>query len=242
MKRALKVLSLLGLIFSLVIVSWKGGDSREKLSCNKVGVQVDTQDDLYFITQEMVLDSMRSNEDSLLGKPLEDINIYLLEEFVDANENIEKAELYLTITGELHAEVKQRKPVLRVFEGENSYYLDENLSQFPLSENYSARVKLLYWSEATEERKVMLVKLLDAIESDDFMDAQLSAIEFDEMNQIVLYPRVGEQKIILGEAIDIEKKFEKLKIFYQQGLEKIGWDRYSLINLKYKDQLVCTKR
>ena len=72
--------------------------------------------------------------------------------------------------------------------------------------------------------------------------AQITAIAFDEKNEIVLYPRVGDHKIILGVAGDFKNKFEKLKVFYRQGLGKVGWDRYSMINLKYHNQVVCTKR
>ena len=53
---------------------------------------------------------------------------------------------------------------------------------------------------------------------------------------------MGSHKIILGSAHDLEKKFEKLKVFYRKGLEKVGWDRYQTINLKFENQVVCTKR
>ena len=84
--------------------------------------------------------------------------------------------------------------------------------------------------------------MIDLIDSDKFLKAQITAIEFDENNELVVYPRVGGHKIILGEAEDFRNKFEKLKVFYRHGLGKVGWDRYSMINLKYHNQVVCTKR
>ncbi|MCD7935525.1 MAG: cell division protein FtsQ, partial [Tannerellaceae bacterium] len=33
-----------------------------------------------------------------------------------------------------------------------------------------------------------------------------------------------------------------LQVFYEQAIPKVGWDKYSLINLKFKDQIVCTKK
>ena len=75
-----------------------------------------------------------------------------------------------------------------------------------------------------------------------FLKAQITALEFDDKDEIIMYPRVGDHKIILGKAQNIEEKFEKLKIFYRHGLEKVGWDRYSHINLKFENQVVCTKR
>jgi cell division protein FtsQ len=48
---------------------------------------------------------------------------------------------------------------------------------------------------------------------------------------------------VFGEAKDFEEKFEKLKTFYTEGLNKTdGWNKYSTINIKYKNQVVCTKK
>ena len=61
--------------------------------------------------------------------------------------------------------------------------------------------------------------------------------------ELELYLAVGNHKIIFGDAIDIEEKFKKLKIFYTDGLNKTdGWNKYSVINVKYKNQVVCTKK
>jgi cell division protein FtsQ len=212
------------------------------VKCEAIEIQVDTEGDLFFVNAEMVEGLLLEMEDSIIGKTYEDINIYLLEEFVDEHPNITKAELYLTIDGDFCVEVKQRKPLVRVFEEEQSYYLDEEITVFPLSDKYSARVLQVYWSEMTEVRRGILSDILKFIDADDFMKAQITAIEFDENDELTMYPRVGEHKIILGDAQDLIKKFEKLKVFYRQGLEKIGWDRYSHINLKFDDQVVCTKR
>jgi cell division protein FtsQ len=48
---------------------------------------------------------------------------------------------------------------------------------------------------------------------------------------------------VFGDAKDFEEKFEKLKTFYTEGLNKTdGWNKYSTINIKYKNQVVCTKK
>ena len=138
--------------------------------------------------------------------------------------------------------MKQREPLVRVFEGNESYYLDEEMNHLALSDQYSARVLQVYWDELTEFRVEILGSLIELIESDKFLKAQITGIVFDKNNELVVYPRVGGHKIILGEAEDFRNKFEKLKVFYRQGLGKVGWGRYSMINLKYHNQVVCTKR
>jgi len=238
----LNISYLLVIVTVLFYLSWSSVFRLDLQKCNKVQIQVDTEGDLFFINTEMVEKMIFSKEDSLLGKSFQDINIYLLEEFVNEHPNIKKAELYLTLDGTLSIDVKQREPLVRIFEGNESYYLDEEMDQFALSDHFSARILQVYWDEITESRIKILDPLIDLIDSDKFLKAQITAIEFDENNELVVYPRVGGHKIILGEAKDFRNKFEKLKVFYRQGLEQVGWDRYSMINLKYHNQVVCTKR
>ena len=242
MKKFLNIIYFLCVTALLVFLSFISPKSLGSVKCESLEIQVDTEGDLFFVNAEMVEGLLLEMEDSIVGKTYEDINIYLLEEFVDEHPNIAKAELYLTNKGVFCADVKQRRPLARVFEKEQSYYLDGELKVFPLSDKYSARVIQVYWSELTESRREMLSGVLKLIDKDGFLKAQITSIEFDENNELIVYPRVGEHKIILGKAQDLVKKFEKLKIFYRQGLEKIGWDRYSHINLKFDNQVVCTKR
>jgi cell division protein FtsQ len=54
---------------------------------------------------------------------------------------------------------------------------------------------------------------------------------------------VGDMKIIFGTTEDMKEKFSNLKVFYQEGLNSTGnWKLYQAINLKYKNQVVCTKK
>ena len=242
MRSFLNISYLLVIVTVLFYLSWFSVFRLDVQKCNKVQIQVDTEGDLFFINTEMVEKMIFSKEDSLLGKSFQDINIYLLEEFVNEHPNIKKAELYLTLDGALSIDLKQREPLVRVFEGNESYYLDEEMNHFALSDQYSARILQVYWDELTEFRVEILGSLIELIESDKFLKAQITGIVFDENNELVVYPRVGVHKIILGEAKDFRNKFEKLKVFYRQGLVRVGWYRYSMINLKYHNQVVCTKR
>lgn len=85
-------------------------------------------------------------------------------------------------------------------------------------------------------------ELAKFIHTNDFWKAQISQVHIQDENNIELIPRVGNHVILLGDASQIEEKFQKLFTFYQQGLSKTGWNEYSVINLKFKNQVVCTKR
>ena len=39
-----------------------------------------------------------------------------------------------------------------------------------------------------------------------------------------------------------EHRLENLRLLYDQGLSTVGWNQFEIINLKYENQVVCTKR
>ena len=38
-----------------------------------------------------------------------------------------------------------------------------------------------------------------------------------------------------------DEKLEKLRNFYDTGLSHLGWDRYRIVDLRYKKQVICTE-
>ena len=73
-------------------------------------------------------------------------------------------------------------------------------------------------------------------------NSQIQQIDVEQNGDIVFYTAVGDQKIIFGTTDDIDYKFAKLRTFYRQIVPVYGWERYSAVNLKFSDQIVCTLR
>jgi cell division protein FtsQ len=48
--------------------------------------------------------------------------------------------------------------------------------------------------------------------------------------------------ILLGGLDGYETKMNKLEAMYCEGFDITGWNSYSLINLKFKDQVICKRR
>jgi cell division protein FtsQ len=85
-------------------------------------------------------------------------------------------------------------------------------------------------------------ELANTLLNDAFFNAQIEQVYFSNTREIVLSPKVGDHKILLGKYNDIKEKLDKLVIFYKQALPYEGWNKYKSINLKFKNQVVCEKR
>src|SRR5690606_6219498 len=73
---------------------------------------------------------------------------------------------------------------------------------------------------------------------DDFLRALIEQIYVEESGEIIFIPKVGKEKLVFGGTSQMEEKFDNLKIFYRDGLTKLGWNRYPVLNLKYVNQVV----
>ena len=104
---------------------------------------------------------------------------------------------------------------------------------FPDKKVYSAKDSLLL----TDVKNIATY-----IKNDPFWMSQVAQIDITAERNFELSPVVGNHLIKLGNGKDIEKKFNRLMIFYKQVLAQKGFDAYSTIDVQYSGQVVGTKR
>lgn len=242
------ILGVSTIVVSLAFTEIKKNDFK----CKKITINVNKDDEDYFINKQDISALIQIGGDSLLNKNVDAINVKRLEKLIEDNKYISNAEVFIDLNGELFVNVKQRKPMLRIFTADqHSFYLDENGLKMPLSPNYSAKVLSangyideVYGGIYDSVKNPLLndiFALSQYIRKNDFLDAQIEQIYIEENKDITLIPRVGNQRIILGSIEKMNEKFEKLYLFYTKAMPKAGWDAYSIINLKFDNQIVATK-
>ena len=75
-----------------------------------------------------------------------------------------------------------------------------------------------------------------------FWKEQIEQVYFTQKKEVILIPRVGNHTIELGSAKDLEQKLEKLEKFYAKGLNNIGWNKYSKLNVEFDNRVIGTRR
>ena len=121
-----------------------------------------------------------------------------------------------------------------------SYYIDELGQSIPISDHYTARL-IIVTGQIERNQHQDISRFVNAIICDTFWNSQLTQIDYIN-NEYVLVPSVGNHKIYFGLLENIDEKLDNLYQLYRQILPIKGWQTYSKINLKFKDQIICTKR
>ncbi|HNV81575.1 MAG: hypothetical protein WBI34_06490 [Tenuifilaceae bacterium] len=252
------------LVAAYLVVALSFVSSRsQQVVCSDISINISDSLENAFITKQDVKNLIAKQHKNLVGIPLHMINTYELEQALRNFQTVKNAEVYSVIDGTLNIRINQRKPILRIInsKGQN-YYIDSEGQVLPLSGNFAAhvlvangnivepftvnsKVKITEWCVEANNNIPLICKLLEFanyVTRDKFWNAQIAQIYVDSPSRIELIPRVGAHTILMGSLDDYELKLKKLRLFYETALPEEGWNKYRQINLKYSNQIVCTKK
>lgn len=193
-----------------------------------------------FLTHDMVDKLLIQNEETVRNQAKSKLDLYKLEKKVIENPYVEESAVFCTIDGALKATVKQRTPIARILAENDTYYIDKYGVKIPLSNNFSARVLLVTALKNNKEIKLVL-PLISKIINDEFLKKEIVGIEKSSEGNYRFAVRSGNYKIEFGKLEELEVKFKKLKAFYNTTFKDKKIQEYKLINVKYHNQVVCTK-
>jgi len=252
------------MVIAYLVVMLSFIDTREQtMPCRHISIVILDSLQNGFISKNDIRGLVEKKYKKILGYPLSKINTEELELSILKNRAIKKCDIYKTADGILAIEVIQRQPVLRVINNNNqSYYIDQEGYLIPFSSIQTPNV-LVATGNIVENKPLNLSKhdhvdkfdkkgienilydlraLSAYIQADPFWKAQFVQLYVNKKGEIELIPRVGAHIIILGKTRGFEEKLKKLKSLYMNGLNNVGWNNYETINLKYKNQVICSKR
>ena len=203
-----------------------------------VAIQFEGENNVY-LTEAAVNKLLIQNYGPVINQPKERVDLNTIEQLFQANKMVKKAQVFLTVDGELRSKIEQRQPLGRV-EGSQQYYLDKDGKAMPLSPLHSARVPIIS-GHITGKTLEDAYVILNYINADEFLRKNVIGIHIEEEGNYQLKFRVNSFVVRLGDVKNLEDKFGKFKAFYAKGIKDKSLDSYQIVSLEYDDQVVCTK-
>ena len=87
-----------------------------------------------------------------------------------------------------------------------------------------------------------LLPLIDFLKEDSVMNKYFTSYKVESSGDIIAYPMVSNHVINLGDVKDLRNKAARLREFYAQVMPLKGWEYYDTISLKWRGQVVATRR
>ena len=193
-----------------------------------------------FVKQETVNKLLIENNEGVSSIQKVNLDLNKLEKNLNAQEMIEKSDVYVSIDGVLKAVVRQKTPIARIFDNEGSFYIDYEGNRMPLSTNFTARVPLVSGG-INKNNNEDLAQLLRIIHDDPFLKKNIIGIEIMPNGSLKMHNRNFDYQIDFGKLIDVEHKFKNYKAFFQKAVLDSSLYKYKKIDLRFTEQVVCTK-
>lgn len=220
---------------------WHFADRNKEKVCCRLVVVVDKSKDCGLITENEIVQILEKTGLNPIGKTVKNIRTDSIEYILRKNPMVKTAECYKLPSGRIDILVKQRNPMFRVV-GTGSYYIDDERKPLPVSLNYAAYIPVVSGHVTVSMLTGKMYDFIFFVKNSSFWNAQIEQIYVREDQKIELVPRVGDAIILLGTVDNYKVKLEKLRKLYTKGFNVIGWNKYKLIDLQYKNQVVCNKK
>ncbi len=258
MNRLIKIVLLLPTLYLVVMPVFYANYFYSRL-CTGIKVTIADSSQYHFVTKRDIENTIISNNGSLLGKPVKEVHVSEIESTMNRYRELKIAEAYMSIDGTLHIYADQRTPIMRVMASNGGdYYVDVEGVVVRRRNLYTPRLHIVGGNINVSQAMLDGVSVLDTsiknsilkdiyylvsyLNGDKFWSAQIDQIFVDNDDEIDLIPRVGNHIVHLGTADNYEGKLRNLEAFYDKVLPEVGWNKYSRINLAYRDQIVCKRR
>ena len=193
-----------------------------------------------FVTHEMVNNLLKDNFGGSFSIQKDRVNLKKIEQNINKHNLIENSQVFLSVNGSFKTVIKQKIPIARVFYNNASFYIDYKGNKMPLSDNFTARVPLVY-GDINSRYNQNFIALLQTIYQDDFLKKNIIGLKIASDGSIIMKNRNYSYDIIFGRPIHINKKYDNYKAFFQKAVQDTLIDYYKKVNLKFTKQVVCTK-
>lgn len=216
------------------------------------------------ITKEEIYNDLYEHYGVFEDRTRKEVDKDDIEGFLTKKPYIEKVEVFQTLRGVLKVEIDQRQPVLRVYTYSNKqYYIDREGKIIEISQDEATDVIVasgnldinstllnkgiidtinINEKKGLEKNLSKVFFIAQRLRNDSVLNYQIDQIYLNKNGKIELIPKVGYYVIKIDQENDLETQLIKLSYLYKEGFTKVGWDNYLEIDLRYRNQVVCTKK
>ena len=225
----------------LAITAFNQPDDQ-KAVCTQVDVNIEDSKVDGFLGGAEIKEQLQRAKIYPQGQPMKQIDVRRIEETIQQNPFVEKAECFKTQGGHVKVNLTQRLPVVRVkADNGDDYYVDAHGDIMP-NTRYTSDLVIATGSITCPYAQKKLARIGSFIMQNTFWQSQIEQLHVLADGSIEMVPRIGDHIVYLGQATNIQQKLDRLEKFYRYGLSEAGWNKYSYINLEFDNQIICKKR
>jgi cell division protein FtsQ len=244
-KNILITLAILIALAGLCFTMFANTDSDKRV-CKELIISIKPSD-RSFIAEKEIINCLNTNNLNPKNKLNKEVKLNKIREKLEQLAVVKTAKCYFAKNGNLKIEIIQRQPFYKIISN-SSYCVDTERNIIITSSVLPVYIPIVSGTLTKSFATTELFDFVKFVEKDDFLSKLVAQIYVTTRQEIELVPTIGNQIIKIGKIkkidgkYDFEAKLSRLKTFYtKRVLNKMGWDTYSTIDLRFDKQVVCKR-
>jgi len=247
---------------AIVMLSFSKNKNAIK-KCQSISCEINYQGKSPLLSENDLIQEVINKYGDVRKQKIGEIDLQGISSLVKNNPYLSNTDVLISVEGNLQIKALQSIPLVRFFAAdEKQSYISMEGKVMPVNLKYPYKT-LLATGEIVSPIKygksifsipdtnytlrAQLASLYNIhyvsqlIEADSVLNSLIEQINITPSAKIQLVTKAGSHLILFGDTTLSAEKLENLKHFYKNALTKTGWNKYSKINLEYKNQIVCSK-
>lgn len=210
--------------------------------CRNMVIELENADSSTFVTKQLLERELARLDIHPLDKPFSRINTRQIEEKLRQLDYLEDVECIVPGNNTLVIRAKQLVPVMHIFNGNTSYYVNHQGKRMAASARYHADVPVVSGRFNDDFPPTRLLPLIRYVENDQFLNSLITMYSVRDSNNVFIVPCIRGHVVNIGDVSNLNAKFAKLRQFYDLVVSQKGWLYYDTISVKFQHQVVATRR
>lgn len=235
--------SLIGGIAYLLIRSPRV-TSTDRCEAVTVEVKTETGGEPLFLTGDRITDELAHRGIQLRGKRLDSIDLRKIERTLLSMPIYKRAEAFIApSSSSVQIRLTEKHPLYIVQEASGkSYYVTQGKGTITVNPTFAAYLPIVSGAVDLKMATGPVYDLMAALREDPYFTDYFGQVYVDETDGIVLIPRIGTTRVIMGRESNWSEKLRKWRIFAESVLPKRGMNAFSYVNLDYGTQIIARSR
>lgn len=179
----------------------------------------------------------------LKGEPLDNIDLKGLEDYLSKFSNFESVECSVNPDSRLRITITPIKAEVRVFTDKGkSFYINRYGKRIDADAEFYIDVPVLIAPEKYGKFIPSALSLIRYAGNDPELSPLIAAYKIDGPNDLIIIPRLQGHVINFGDSTRLDEKKAAILAAYRSVLPSKGWNTYDTISVKFKSQIVASRR
>ena len=214
--------------------------------CGGVVVRIDAHQggEPLFLSPDGIVDELTRHGIVLKGRPLDSIDLRGIEKILSSLSVYEQVEAFVSPSSStLQIRLKEKHPLFIVQDRTGkSHYVTEGRGTISVRQGFATYLPVVSGDLDLQYATSDVYDLMAVLRRDSDLVDYFGQVYVDALDGIVLIPRIGRTRVVIGKTTDWEEKLRKWRIFASSVLPRRGMNAFAYVNLDYAGQVVARDR